>query len=321
MPLVLLGLITRRWPMQWSPLQWIGGSLLTISVALPWYALAELRTPGFLGYFLVGENLQRFTDGAWKGDLYGSVHPHVVGYIWLLFLATALPWAPWLLWRVVRTGRAWITWRAIRDRSRDAARDQEWRLFLLLWMLTPALLFTPAGSVLATYLLPGVPAMALLAADFWLDRPAGPLAAPRKLRWFFAAAAVPALFVAVLPYLRNVISPDVSQGVLLSRANPAGGPLRVAYFPERPFSGEFYSAGRASEARDIAMLRQWVRERRMEYVVTRAGEELPADIRDALDRVASAGTRHATVLWAVRTSLPLAAAGAPAVSGEVRARP
>jgi len=163
--------------------------------------------------------------------------------------------------------------------------------------------------------------MALLAAELWLDRPAGLPAAPRKTPWLLAAAAVPALFVAVLPHLRTAVLPDLSQGVLLSSVNPAAGPLRVAYFPERPFSGAFYSAGRALEVRDIAILRQWVRGRQVDYVVTRAGEELPADIRGALERVAVAGTHNATVLWAVRASPPLVADDATAAYGVVRARP
>ena len=300
MPLLLLSLITRRWRAQWGVLPWIGGTLLMLAVALPWYVMAEMKTPGFLGYFLGGENFKRFTDSAWEGDLYGSVHAHAVGYIWLLFLVSALTWTPWLLWRAARSGRDWIPWRNFLDRLREAARDQEWRLYLLLWMLIPGLLFTFAGSVLATYLLPGLPAMSLLVADLWLDRPSGAPAGSAASRWLFMAATVPALFVAALPYWVYVVSPDASQGVLLSKVNPDAGPLRVAYFPTRPFSGEFYSAGRAMEAPDLATLRLLVRDRRVDYVVTRADEKLPAELEAVFTRVASAGSRNATVLWAVR---------------------
>lgn len=309
-PLFLLSLITRGWRAQWNSLPWIGGTLLVLAVALPWYVMAEMKTPGFLGYFLGGENFKRFTDSAWEGDLYGSVHAHAVGYIWLLFLVSALPWTPWLLWRAARSGRAWFQWGKFRDRLREAACDQEWRLYLVLWMLTPGLLFTLAGSVLATYLLPGLPAMSLLVADLWLDRPAGAPAGTADSRWLFAAAAIPVLFVAALPYTVFVMSPDSSQGVLLSKVNPDAGPLRVAYFPARPFSGEFYSAGRAMEAPDITTLRRLVRDRRVDYVVTRADEELPSEFKAVLTRVASAGTRTATVLWAVRAAPRFVAADA-----------
>lgn len=319
-PLFLWSLITRRWLAQWRPLQWIGGALLMLAVALPWYVMAEMKTPGFLGYFLGGENFKRFTDSGWAGDLYGTVHARPAGYIWLLFVGSALPWTPWLLWRAARSGRDWIPWRKFRDRLREAAGNHEWRLYLVLWMLTPGLLFTFAGSVLATYLLPALPAMSLLVADLWLDRPPGAPASAAASPWLFAAAAIPALFVAALPYTIYVVSPDWSQGVLLSKVNPAGGPLRVAYFPTRPFSGQFYSAGRAMEARDIATLRRLVRDRQVDYVITRADEKLPAELEGAFTRVASAGTRKATVLWMVRDTPGLVAVDAPESAAKVRAR-
>jgi 4-amino-4-deoxy-L-arabinose transferase-like glycosyltransferase len=320
-PLLLWSLIARAWRVHWGALPWAGGTLLMLAIALPWYVMAEMRTPGFIGYFLGGENFQRFLDSSWTGDLYGKVHTRPWGYIWLLFLASGMPWTPWLLWRAARSVLEGIPWRTLRNGVESMEREESWRLYLVLWMLTPALLFTFAGSVLATYVLPGIPAMALLAADLWFDRPAGLPATSRELPWLFAAAAVPALFVAALPLVKYVVSPNLSQGVLLSGVNPGAGPLRVAYFPERPFSGEFYSAGRALEARNTAMLLQWVRNRQVDYVVTRAGEELPAELGDMLDRIAWAGTRNATVLWAVRSSSRLVAADAPAAAGQVRARP
>lgn len=303
-PLLLFGLVTRRWRAHWRSLPWIGGTLLMLAIALPWYAIAEMKTPGFLSYFLVGENFRRFTDSGWKGDLYGDVHAHALGYVWLLLLAAALPWTPWLLWRAARSWRDWILWRKFLGPLQEATGDQEWRLYLLLWTLAPGLLFTFAGSVLETYLLPGMPALSLLVADLWLDQPAGGSTRGAASPWLFAAATFPALFVAALPYVNHVVSPDRSQALLLSKVSPAGGPLNVAYFPRRPFSGQFYSAGHAREARDITTLQGLVGDRQVDYVVTRADEKLPAELEAVLTRVTSAGTRRATVLWAVRDPPP-----------------
>ena len=52
----------------------ISGSLLAIIIFAPWYVLAEIKTPGFLNYFIVGEHLSRFLVSGWKGDLYGNAH-------------------------------------------------------------------------------------------------------------------------------------------------------------------------------------------------------------------------------------------------------
>ncbi|MBC7184497.1 MAG: phospholipid carrier-dependent glycosyltransferase, partial [Marinobacter sp.] len=65
--LVLTGLpvfvwvaLTRQWQTLWSRLPWIRGTLVMLLLVLPWYILAELKTPGFLDYFIVGEHLKRF---------------------------------------------------------------------------------------------------------------------------------------------------------------------------------------------------------------------------------------------------------------------
>ncbi|WZB74311.1 hypothetical protein WJ972_26380 [Achromobacter insuavis] len=55
-------------------LPWAGGIALTLMLALPWYIAAELKTPGFLRYFIVGEHILRFIDPGWEGDRYGSAH-------------------------------------------------------------------------------------------------------------------------------------------------------------------------------------------------------------------------------------------------------
>ena len=73
-------------------LPWAGGLLLMLAIALPWYLMAEHRTPGFLRYFFIGENIERFLNPDWTGDKYGSSHLHPYGAIWVYWLAAAFPW-------------------------------------------------------------------------------------------------------------------------------------------------------------------------------------------------------------------------------------
>ncbi len=47
---------------------------LTLLLALPWYWIAELRTPGFLEYFLVGEHWHRYITRAGQATGYGNPH-------------------------------------------------------------------------------------------------------------------------------------------------------------------------------------------------------------------------------------------------------
>ena len=55
-------------------LPWLFGLVIFFLVCLPWYIWAELRSPGFLQYFIVGEHIQRFLEPGWQGDLYGAAH-------------------------------------------------------------------------------------------------------------------------------------------------------------------------------------------------------------------------------------------------------
>jgi 4-amino-4-deoxy-L-arabinose transferase-like glycosyltransferase len=136
---------------------WIRGTLLTLVIALPWYILAELKTPGFINYFIVGEHFMRFVDPGWTGDLYGYAHTEPKGMVWLHWLMGSAPWGPLaLLLLVGHLFRA--SWR----QTLCQAVRQPVVMYVLLWALVTPVFFTPAGNVIWTYVLPSMPAFALL---------------------------------------------------------------------------------------------------------------------------------------------------------------
>lgn len=51
--------------------------------------MAELKTPGFINYFIVGDNFLQFVDAGWHGGLYGTAHKETHGKIWLFWLIAA----------------------------------------------------------------------------------------------------------------------------------------------------------------------------------------------------------------------------------------
>ena len=79
LPLVILYPSIRT---AFKQLPWFSGLALMLLLSVPWYLLAELKTPGFLNYFLVGEHFLRFVDSGWAGDLYGVAHQRMKGAIW-----------------------------------------------------------------------------------------------------------------------------------------------------------------------------------------------------------------------------------------------
>jgi 4-amino-4-deoxy-L-arabinose transferase-like glycosyltransferase len=136
---------------------WVRGTLLTLVIALPWYILAELKTPGFINYFIVGEHFMRFLDPGWMGDLYGTAHKEPKGMIWLQWLAGSVPWGPLaillLIGHMFKTSWRQTLWHAVK---------QPVVIYVLLWALVTPVFFTPAGNIIWTYVLPSMPAFALL---------------------------------------------------------------------------------------------------------------------------------------------------------------
>ncbi len=150
LPLFLWLLSSGRWRDARRNLPWIKGGLLLLALVLPWYALAERATPGFLNYFLAGEHFHRFIDKGWQGDLYGSGHARAIGTIWLYGIAMFLPWSLLLpfLW-LKKAGPL----------DGDSQRDG---IYLLCWAVSPFLFFTLARNILPAYVLPAVPPLAIL---------------------------------------------------------------------------------------------------------------------------------------------------------------
>lgn len=289
-PIGLWALLTRRLIISLRALPWVSGMGLMLLIAVPWYLIAEQHTPGFLDYFLIGENFKRFTDPHWTGDLYGNVHTRPYGYIWLLLLGAALPWS--VVW-LVMVVRGLFRGPNVSSRFSAAAeffRDSPWRLYLLCFALTPALFFTLAGSVLATYLLPGMPALALLMTEWWLHH----APAPRIRLMTGIALVLPLLFALWLPAC-NTSFADKSQKALLAHLPSDAA---VVYFPTRPFSGQFYSQGHARQAQDVQELQAAVKANPEAYLVTYAGAGLPEPLKPHYRSMAEAGHKHHSVLWA-----------------------
>jgi 4-amino-4-deoxy-L-arabinose transferase-like glycosyltransferase len=152
--LVLASLLVRdlRW-LRGVP--WFSGFALTACVSLPWFLAAEHSTPGFLWYFFVQENFLRFVVSDY-GDLYGHGHTLPYGTIWGFVLLALLPWSPALLV---------LGWRGLRTGALARLKEDPSRAFLLAWSVAPLAFFTPSRNIVVTYVLPALPAIAVLLAD------------------------------------------------------------------------------------------------------------------------------------------------------------
>src|SRR5205814_8396733 len=108
-----------------------------------------------------------------------------------------------------------------RETLRAFAADR-WRVYLALWAVTPMVFFTPARNILITYVLPGLPALALLLGETWRPRRAQqgeslPATAMRRVvvQALAVGAAIPAALVAGLVLLHGSLEIERSQKALV----------------------------------------------------------------------------------------------------------
>jgi len=223
----------------WRALPWVTGTLLTLAIAGPWYWMAELKTPGFLEYFLIGEHWLRFVDSGWQGDLYGTAHSETRGTIWVYGLVAVLPWS---IVALIAAGGAARRGRVFRSLTPLQG-------YLLLWMLAPLLFFTFSGNILAAYVLPGLPAFALLLGGWLTDRSR----AYAHFGWFIPALILGALVTGELERVNYKSQRDL---VTLHYSRPV--PSDLYYFPKAPHSARFYSAGQVRALRSESDLIQYL---------------------------------------------------------------
>jgi len=140
---------------------WIKGLLLMCVIFVPWYVAQEIKNPGFLYYFIVGENLSRFLDTGWHGDKYGYVHKEPHGMIWIFWIVATLPWSFIALSFITKNIKAIKQYKIVNFIKDDNIS------FYLTWSLFIMIFFTLAGNVLWYYTLPSIGGFAILLALFF----------------------------------------------------------------------------------------------------------------------------------------------------------
>jgi 4-amino-4-deoxy-L-arabinose transferase-like glycosyltransferase len=261
----------------WRRFSWIRGGLLALAIALPWYVAAELRNPGFLRYFIVGEHLSRFLVPGWSGDLYGRAHDVPRGTVLLFFVIGLLPWSLVL---------GPMLWRA---RERVAAQWRSEREFAAFWLTAaaaPLLLFAFAGNVILPYALPGMPAAVIVLAAL-LGGHSAALERPRLAIAGAVTVAVVGLAVALsLPFIGAHSQRSVLEDISARQPNAS-----VYYWGQRYFSADYYGRGRVVVLHDEASLAAVVDSGSpFELVVaTRRLDTLPRQLLPRLHAVSEVG--------------------------------
>ena len=238
--IVLVGMLamvwaasTRNWK-RFLHLPWLSGLILLAAVSVPWYYLAENKTPGFLNYFFVGEHWSRYVISKWQGDLYGSAHAETLGTIWIYLIGSLFPWTLclWMLHKA-RNRYGW---------------NPDFYTFLWGWALATPLFFTLAGNILWTYVLPALPAWAILLAES--------IAMYKRQTILYLLSACLPITGGALVLQGSLSERPQNQREIVSLWNEhsADAPGELFYLDRRSYSAEFYSAGAARRVESIDAL-------------------------------------------------------------------
>ena len=141
---------------EWNPIRrtfWLPGILLFCIVALPWYVAVQLRNPEFFRVFILQHNLERFSSNLYR-------HREPFWYYLPVTLLALVPWTVLVLRSLIKHVNTWLKQRRAQLQSGDL-----FGIFLAIWLLTPMLFFSFSQSKLPGYILPAVPAGALLVVE------------------------------------------------------------------------------------------------------------------------------------------------------------
>ena len=215
---------------------WISGLFITILISFPWYYMAEQRSPGFIDYFVIGEHFMRFLESGWNGDLYGKPKSQPIGMIWLFLIVFAFPWVQLAFYFLIR--------------NRKQLLKDSWLSFLVLWLVWTPIFFTLSSNVLHTYILPVIPAVALVVLHYWDDFPYKRISIGVAL-FIPMMAFVGYFFTYYTGSLDEYLNTDK---YLLEATSENDSP--IYYLGDKTYSGQFYAQGSVKAIEDLSVLKE-----------------------------------------------------------------
>ena len=152
----LYQLVRRQFPARSFLLTFWWGLPLAFAVASTWYVPVILKHGWpFIDQFFIQHHFARYLSNKFR-------HPQPFYFYLLILVPLSLPWTVFLIAGLVKA-RSW------RLRSPDSV--DRLRVFALAWLLMPLAFFSLSGSKLPGYILPVLPAGALIAGErltrFW----------------------------------------------------------------------------------------------------------------------------------------------------------
>lgn len=133
-------------------LPWLSGLALFALIALPWFVLAQQKYPQLFNYMFIGQQFNRYTAAT-----YNNPQPW-----WFYLLSVVLLLFPWVFFALNQLRRP-----TPQTLGMTAPMAKEWWLLCWIWAVAIITFFSIPNSKLVGYVLPVMPALALLSALGW----------------------------------------------------------------------------------------------------------------------------------------------------------
>ena len=217
-------------------LPWLSGLALFAGIALPWFVVAQQKYPQLFNYMFIGQQFNRYTAAT-----YNNPQPW-----WFYLAAVGLLLFPWVFFAVNPLGR-----KVQAQPSAVPSLGQSWLSLCWIWAGVIIAFFSVPHSKLIGYVLPVMPALALLSAQGWQRS----MAQRRHAGRIFAALCALNVGIALLivtqvgPITRDSRTQDVAR--VLACAQRSGDTVYVtdAY----PYDLPFYAQAR----KPMVVLEDW----------------------------------------------------------------
>jgi 4-amino-4-deoxy-L-arabinose transferase len=217
------------------------GMALFAVVGFGWFVAVGLHYEGLLGRLVREEVVGRVADPAFNRN------PDWYGPLVIIILPFILGLGPWLFyWR--RAWRVLLAWGLRRDRLR-AIGEREALLFCVIWAIVPLAVLCLSTSRLPLYVLPFVPALALLTGRAAVSRIGAEGGWTGFLRIGVVAAFIMLVVKGVAPHVdsRSDVRPvyEHLQHQASASGDEAAAPMHAyAYELTQDYGLEFYLRGR-----------------------------------------------------------------------------
>ena len=212
------GLYLGNFRQLWREMRPLSGILIILAIALPWYILVILANgqtyiDSFFGY----HNFQRFT---------GVVNKHSAPW-YFYFFVVLVGFAPWSIYLPVAIARTRFCQRSYWRRQ---PRSAQLSLFALFWFGCIFGFFTIAVTKLPSYVLPLIPAAAILVTLLWSDIIAGNEPENRRAKLEKKPNSLPRGLL--VTYIFNVIFLLIVAGATFYSYNWLGDDPAMPNFPQ-----------------------------------------------------------------------------------------